>query len=974
MSVDLHPSDTFAHRHIGPRPDDVRDMLTVVGASSLDTLMDEVIPPWIRRKAPLELPPAESESQYLARMKATAGRNAVYRSFIGLGYYDTITPSVILRNVLENPGWYTPYTPYQAEVAQGRLEALLNFQTMVEDLTAMEVANASLLDEATAAAEAMALLHRVRARRPGGGDRFVVIDTCFPQTIELVRGRAEPLGLEVVVQSSDALAVDDRTFGVLLQYPDANGAVRSLDDAIASAHAAGALVAVATDLLALTMLTPPGESGADIVFGSAQRFGVPMGYGGPHAAFFATRSEYVRQLPGRLIGVSVDRHGRRAYRMALQTREQHIRRERATSNICTAQALLANMAGLYAVYHGPKGLRVIARRVHGLSEQLASRLSALGVPQRNDCFFDTLHVSTGSIDAGDRLRGVAEAARINFRYFGDGEVGISLDETTTAEDVDAIVAVFAGGRATTGATASTAPSELPDAVRRTTGFLGHPVFNTYHSELQMMRYLKQLERKDLGLDTSMIPLGSCTMKLTAATELRPVTWPEFGGLHPYAPAAQAAGYHEVFAELETALRTITGFADVSLQPNSGAQGEFAGLMVIRAYHHAHGGRQRDVVLIPSSAHGTNPASAAMAGMRVVIVRCDDNGNVDVEDLKTKATEHADRLNALMITYPSTHGVFEESVKEVCGIVHAGGGQVYMDGANMNAQVGLTSPAAIGADVCHLNLHKTFAIPHGGGGPGMGPIAVAAHLAKYLPGHPVVPTGGTHPIWPISAAPWGSASILLISHAYICLLGAEGVTQATRVAMLSANYIKSRLESVFDVLYTRANGRVAHELIFDLRPFRSAADVTEQDVAKRLMDFGFHAPTVSFPVPGTLMVEPTESEPLEEIDRFCDAMIRIRQEIQEVVDGVADRTDNVLRNAPHTAEELTATAWTHPYSREQAAFPLPFVRSRKYWPPVSRIDDVHGDRNLICTCPPIETYADDVDASPATGSRVGAARE
>ena len=960
MNVELRPTDTFARRHIGPRPDDIRAMLAVVGASSLDTLMDEVIPAGIRRETPLALPPAESESQYLARMTTAAGHNAVCRSFIGLGYYDTITPSVILRNVLENPGWYTPYTPYQAEVAQGRLEALLNFQTMVEDLTAMDVANASLLDEATAAAEAMALLHRIRARRPGGGDRFVVSDTCFPQTIDLVQGRAEPLGLEVVVRPGDDLTVDDRTFGVLLQYPDANGAVRPLGEVIAKAHAAGTLVAVATDLLALTMLAPPGESGADIVLGSAQRFGVPMGYGGPHAAFFATRKEYVRQLPGRLIGVSVDRHGRRAYRMALQTREQHIRRERATSNICTAQALLANMAGLYAVYHGPDGLRAIAQRVHALATQLADRLSALGVAQRNDCFFDTLHVSTGSVDAAARLRAAAEAVAINFRYFGDGEVGISLDETTTTADVDAVVALFSGEHGTITATPSSAPSELPDAVRRTSGFLAHPVFNTYHSELQMTRYLKQLERKDLGLDTSMIPLGSCTMKLTAATELRPVTWTEFGGLHPYAPVEQAAGYHEIFAELETALRTITGFADVSLQPNSGAQGEFAGLMVIRAYHRAQGSELRDVVLIPSSAHGTNPASAAMAGMQIVIVNCDDDGNVDVGDLRAKAEQHADRLNALMITYPSTHGVFEQSVKEICAIVHAAGGQVYMDGANMNAQVGLTSPAAIGADVCHLNLHKTFAIPHGGGGPGMGPIAVAAHLAPFLPGHPVVPTGGSHPIRSISAAPWGSASILLISHAYVSLLGAEGATQATRVAMLSANYIKTRLQSHFDVLYTRANGRVAHELIFDLRPFRSAADVTEQDVAKRLMDFGFHAPTVSFPVPGTLMVEPTESEPLEELDRFCDAMIRIRQEIQDVVDGAADRIDNVLRNAPHTADELTATEWTHPYSREQAAFPLPFVRGRKYWPPVSRIDDAHGDRNLVCACPPIEAYA---DASP-----------
>jgi len=924
--------------------------------------MAEVVPAGIRCEASLELPPAESESEYLARMKAMASCNAVYHSFIGLGYYGTITPSVILRNVLENPGWYTPYTPYQAEVAQGRLEALLNFQTMVKDLTAMEVANASLLDEATAAAEAMALLHRVGSQGTKRGDRFVVSDTCFPQTIELVRGRAEPLGVEVVVQSGDVLTVDDQTFGVLLQYPDANGAVRPLEDAIASAHETGALVAVATDLLALTMIKPPGELGADIVFGSAQRFGVPMGYGGPHAAFFASRKNYVRQLPGRLIGVSVDRRGRGAYRMALQTREQHIRRERATSNICTAQALLANMAGLYAVYHGPEGLRVIARRVHGLAAELAGRLSALGIAQRNECFFDTLHLSMESVNAADRVRRVAEAAGMNFRYFAESEIGISFDETTTIADVDAILAVFGGEHGVSAGVPASGPSELPVTVRRTSDFLSHPVFNMYHSELQMMRYLKQLERKDLALDTSMIPLGSCTMKLTAATELRPLTWAEFGELHPYVPPEQAAGYGKLFAELEAALQKITGLPAVSLQPNSGAQGEFAGLMVIRAYHYAHGGQQRDVVLIPSSAHGTNPASAAMAGMRIVIVACDKNGNVDVDDLKAKTAEHGDRLNALMITYPSTHGVFEESVKEICATVHAEGGQVYMDGANMNAQVGLTNPAAIGADVCHLNLHKTFAIPHGGGGPGMGPIAVAAHLAPYLPGHPVVPTGGSDPIRPIAAAPWGSASILLISHAYICLLGAEGMTQATSVAMLSANYMKSRLESSFDVLYTGANGRVAHEVIFDLRPFRSAADVTEQDVAKRLMDLGFHAPTVSFPVPGTLMVEPTESEPLEELDRFCDAMIRIRQEIQDVIDGAADRVDNVLRNAPHTAEELTATKWTHPYSREQAAFPLPFVRGRKYWPPISRIDDAHGDRHLICACPPTDVYADTQEVS------------
>ena len=962
------PTDTFQPRHIGPRTRDLEHMLDVVGAASLDELVDQAIPESIRLDGALDLPAAESESQFLERLADTATRNFGYRSFIGLGYYGTHTPSVILRNVFENPGWYTPYTPYQAEVAQGRLEALLNFQTVVQDLTAMEVANASVLDEATAAAEAMSMLHRIRARRPGTADRFVVSAGCFPQTIDVVRGRAEPLGIEVVVAdiSEIVTTVNDETIGVLVQYPDADGSVHSIADVVGHAHAAGAMVAVATDLLALTLLRPPGEDGVDVVVGNSQRFGVPMGYGGPHAAFFATREKYVRQIPGRVIGVSVDAQGNQAYRMALQTREQHIRRERATSNICTAQALLANIAGLYAVYHGPDGLTRIARRVHDLTTLLDKRLRALDVSQGNEAFFDTLRVSVSSVETAE-IREAAEAARLNFRYFPDGDIGLSLDETTTEADVDAIVGVFAGVLETAVTQATVEPSELPEALRRPSEFLTHPVFNCHHSESGMMRYLKQLERKDLGLDTSMIPLGSCTMKLNAATEMRPVTWPEFSAVHPFVPPEQTAGYQEVFADLEQSLRVITGLAAVSLQPNSGAQGEFAGLLVIRAYHQeqsAQGRDARDVVLIPSSAHGTNPASAAMAGMRIVIVACDKHGNVDVEDLRAKAAEHHDRLAALMVTYPSTHGVFEDAITEICEIVHEHGGQVYMDGANMNAQVGLTSPAAIGADVCHINLHKTFAIPHGGGGPGMGPIAVASHLAPYLPGHPVVSTGGPNAIPSISAAPWGSASILLISYAYIRMLGGEGLTEATRIAILNANYVKARLEHHFDVLYTRRNGRVGHELIFDLRPFKAVVDVTEEDVAKRLIDYGFHAPTVSFPVAGTLMVEPTESEPREELDRFCDAMIQIRREIQQVLDGSADPRDNVLKNAPHTAEVVTANDWSHPYTREDAAFPLPFVRANKYWPPVGRVNNTHGDRNLVCACPPIEMYAED---QPLTSS-------
>ena len=949
----------FQDRHLGPRKHELDSMLHRVGVSSLKELIDETIPQSIRLSHSLDLPEAESEASFLDELRKTSSLNQLFRSFVGLGYYGCITPSVILRNVFENPGWHTPYTPYQAEVSQGRLEALLNFQTMVQDLTAMEVANASLLDEATAAAEAMTMLYRIRRRRLEGADRFVVASTCFPQTIDVIKGRAEPLGLNVVISSPDEITFNDKTFGLLLQCPDVNGAITNLKSFITRAHDNNVLVAVATDLLSLTLFQPPGEQGADVVVGSAQRFGVPMGYGGPHAAFFATRKENTRQIPGRLIGVSSDTKGRQAYRMALQTREQHIRRERATSNICTAQALLANMAGFYAVYHGPEGLTAIASGIYKLTNYLASNLKNIGFTLRNKYFFDTLHISTGSEEINSKIEKLATDKKINFRHFDSSDIGISLDETTTLEDVLKIISVFKDARGTKKKLTERNGSENfspPDFIRRTSPFLLHPVFNSYHSELQMIRYLKQLEKKDIGLDTSMIPLGSCTMKLTAATSMKPVTWPEFSSIHPFVPVTQAAGYHEIFKNVSKALGTITGLPVVSLQPNSGAQGEFAGLMVIRAYHEAKGEKRRNVILIPASAHGTNPASAAMAGMEIVVVACDSQGNVDLSDLKNKATEYSRKLNSLMITYPSTHGVFEESIREICEIVHAHGGQVYMDGANMNAQVGLTSPAAIGADVCHINLHKTFSIPHGGGGPGMGPIAVAQHLAPYLPGHSIAKTGGKDAIAAISAAPWGSASIVLVAYGYIRMLGLEGVTEATRIAILNANYIKSRLEKHFDVLYSLPNGRVAHELIFDTRTFRTLVGITEQDVAKRLIDYGFHAPTVSFPVPGTLMVEPTESEPQDELDRFCDAMIQIRTEIQEIIDGSTDKNNNVLKNAPHTATEAVSSKWNHPYSREKAVYPLPFVRDQKYWPPVSRIDDAKGDRQLICACPPIETYS------------------
>ncbi|HEX5475619.1 MAG TPA: aminomethyl-transferring glycine dehydrogenase [Vicinamibacterales bacterium] len=970
---------SFQSRHIGPDRSARDEMLRAIGVPSLDALIDQTIPSAIRLAHPLALPPPESEAEYLRRLAGIAARNRVGRSYIGMGYYDCVTPSVILRNVFENPGWYTPYTPYQAEIAQGRLESLLNFQTMVEDLTGMPVATASLLDESTAAAEAMTMFHRLQPKKaPAGRESvFLVSSRTFPQTIDVLRGRAAPLDIRLQLVDPSSSFDMDGAFGLLLQYPDDHGAVEDLRPIVERAHAAGVMVAVATDLLALTLLAAPGEMGADAVVGNSQRFGVPLGYGGPHAGFFATRDAFVRQAPGRIIGVSIDAHGRRANRMALQTREQHIRREKATSNICTAQALLANIAAMYAVYHGPAGLRAIAERVHGLTHALETDLAARGIVQTNGTYFDTLRI-TGA-DAAP-VRRAAEAAGVNFRYFPDGAIGISLDETTTPEDAAVIVEVFdAAGKRGPGQSKGAANRQAASfgALARTSPYLTHPVFNTHHSETQMMRYVKALERKDVGLDTSMIPLGSCTMKLNAATEMMPVSWPAFARMHPFAPRDQAEGYTQVFRELEAALCAITGLAAVSLQPNSGAQGEFAGLMTIRAYHHDRGDAQRDVVLIPASAHGTNPASATMAGMRVVVVACDAHGYIVLDDLRAKAQEHHDRLAALMVTYPSTYGVFEERIKDVCAVVHEHGGQVYMDGANMNAQVGLTSPAAIGADVCHLNLHKTFAIPHGGGGPGMGPIAVAAHLAPYLPGHPVVAVGGAKGIPAIAGAPWGSASILLISYGYIRMLGAPGMTDATRYAILNANYLKARLESHYEVLYANHNGRVAHEMIFDLRPFKhgSGPTVDEQDVAKRLMDYGFHAPTVSFPVPGTMMIEPTESEDRAELDRFAEALIAIRKEIQAVVDGRVDPANNVLKNAPHTAEEVSADEWPHSYSRSQAAYPLPFVRANKVWPAVARIDNPYGDRHLICACPPIEEYveAGAADGVPGTFGAAIAAR-
>ena len=957
MKLKLQQTDLFEDRHHGQNDAAQAEILQTIGVESIDELIGQTVPDAIRLPKPLNLPAPKSEIQFLTDFRKLAGQNKVFKSYIGTGYYDTLTPNVILRNILENPAWYTAYTPYQAEIAQGRLEALLNFQTVVSDLTGMDLANASLLDEATAAAEAMHMLYAMRPAAKKNASTFFVSERCHPQTIDVLITRATPVGVTVLI--GDHRTVDltnDAVFGALLQYPASDGEVFDYTDLIAVAHELGITVAVAADLLALTMLTPPGEMGADVVVGSSQRFGVPMGYGGPHAAFFATRDAFKRQIPGRIIGVSQDAEGKPALRMALQTREQHIRREKATSNICTAQVLLAVMAGSYAVYHGPDRLRAIAEQVHTLTKIFATALRWSGFEINTENYFDTITVR---VDDTESLKKSARAAQINLRYLSDEEhISVSFDEAKTLHDVTELLTVF-GVKADMDAILDGLELTWPDELIRQSDYLTHPVFNTHHTEHEMLRYLKSLEEKDLSLVHSMIALGSCTMKLNATAEMIPVTWPELGKLHPFAPKDQTTGYQQIFADLNAWLCEITGFAAMSLQPNSGAQGEYAGLMVIRAYHESRNDFHRNIALIPQSAHGTNPASAVMAGMKVVIVKCDERGNIDVADLKAKAEQYSADLSCLMVTYPSTHGVFEESIKEICAIIHQHGGQVYMDGANMNAQVGLTSPAIIGADVCHLNLHKTFCIPHGGGGPGMGPIGVAPQLVPFLPGHALVSTGGDKAIHAVSAAPYGSASILTISYAYIAMMGSEGLTNATKRAILNANYIKARLEGHYETLYTGTNGRCAHEMIIDCRPFKAVAGVEVEDIAKRLMDYGFHAPTVSFPVAGTMMIEPTESESKAELDRFCEAMIAIRNEIREIETGEADRTNNVLKHAPHTATVALSDNWNRPYSREKAVYPLPQVRARKFWPSVSRIDSAYGDRNLVCSCVPTDAYAEEV---------------
>jgi len=953
------PNDTFARRHLGDPSRDGADMLASLGFKSLDQLVDAAVPAPIRRPA-LQLPPALGESAALAELRALAGENRVFRSCIGLGYSDTHTPGVIQRNILENPAWYTAYTPYQAEISQGRLEALLNFQTVVTELTGLEIANASMLDEGTAAAEAMMMCHRLKDGADDTQRTFFVSARCHPQTIDIVQTRARPLGIAVTVGDPHDYKPGADCFGVLVQYPDTTGSVQAFDEFFAAAHAIGAYTIVAADLLALTLLRPPGEFGADVAVGSAQRFGVPMGFGGPHAGFLATRDGFKRQMPGRLVGVSKDAHGDPALRLALGTREQHIRRDKATSNICTAQVLLAVMASMYAVYHGPNGLRDIARRIKALTELLAAGLRRAGARVNDEPVFDTLTV--GGVSAS-RVHAAAEAKKYNLRRIDDYTVGIALDETTTIEDVQAILSFFSESAQLDPAAARMGCEEFSAPFRRTSPFLRHPIFNRHHTEHEMLRYIKRLESRDLSLVHSMISLGSCTMKLNATSEMFPVSWPEFARLHPFAPAEQARGYQKLFRDLETWLAEITGFAAVSLQPNAGSQGEYAGLLVIRAHHESRGEGHRQVCLIPTSAHGTNPASAAMCGFKVVPVACDANGNIDVADLQAKATLHARELAALMVTYPSTHGVFESGIQDICAIVHRHGGQVYMDGANMNAQVGLTSPGHIGADVCHLNLHKTFCIPHGGGGPGMGPIGVAAHLAPFLPGHPIAPphsdihtSDAKSRIGAISAAPYGSASILVISWMYIRMMGSDGLTDATKTAILNANYVARRLDPCFPVLYRGNAGLIAHECIVDCRGWKKHG-VEVDDIAKRLMDYGYHAPTMSFPVPGTLMIEPTESEVRSELDRFCDAMISIHREIQAVVNGESDRTNNPLKNAPHTAKTVCADNWSHPYTREAAAFPDRHTRQSKFWPAVGRIDNVYGDRNLVCSCVGMEAYAD-----------------
>ncbi|MEH2369887.1 aminomethyl-transferring glycine dehydrogenase [Nostoc sp.] len=946
---------SFVPRHIGPNSDDIQQMLKVLGFPSLDALIDQTVPQTIRLKQPLKLPAAESEYAALASLKKVAAKNQVFRSYIGMGYYDSITPPVIGRNILENPGWYTAYTPYQPEIAQGRLEALLNFQTLIIDLTGLEIANASLLDEATAAAEAMSLSYGVSKNQ---ADAYFVSRDCHPQTIDVLQTRAKPLGIKIIVGDHQTFDFDRPIFGAVLQYPASDGTIYDYRAFIEKAHAKGALVTVAADPLSLTLLTPPGEFGADIAVGSTQRFGIPLGFGGPHAAYFATKEEYKRLVPGRIVGVSKDAQGKPALRLALQTREQHIRREKATSNICTAQVLLAVMASMYAVYHGPAGLKQIAENIHSLTALLAEGLKRLGYSISSKDFFDTLRVELGRHNLKDILA-ASEQLQINLRVFDATTVGISLDETTTPEDLIDLWQIFAGTDDlpfTLEELTSSSSSYLP--LSRISTYLTHPVFNRYHSETELLRYLHKLESKDLSLTTSMIPLGSCTMKLNATAEMIPVSWEEFGKIHPFAPASQTQGYQILFEQLEAWLAEITGFAGISLQPNAGSQGEYAGLLVIRQYHENRGEAHRNVCLIPTSAHGTNPASAVMCGMKVVAVACDSQGNIDVDDLKKKAEKYSNELAALMVTYPSTHGVFEEPIQEICAVVHSHGGQVYMDGANMNAQVGICRPGDIGADVCHLNLHKTFCIPHGGGGPGMGPIGVASHLVPFLPGHPVVTindsTQHSH-IGAVAAAPWGSASILVISWMYIAMMGADGLTQATKVAILNANYIAKKLESYYPVLYQGKNGLVAHECILDLRSLKKSAAIEIDDVAKRLIDYGFHAPTVSWPVGGTIMVEPTESESKQELDRFCDALISIRQEIAQIESGKVDIQDNVLKNAPHTAESLITGEWNHPYSREQAAYPAPWTREYKFWPAVGRIDAAFGDRNFVCSCLPMDAY-------------------
>ncbi len=961
MATRIAPStsladESFIRRHNGPSAAEQQEMLAVLGYDSLDAFIDAVVPESIRFRGTLSTGPARSEPDVLAALKRLASRNKIYRSHLGMGYYPTHTPGVILRNIMENPAWYTAYTPYQAEIAQGRLEALLNYQTVVVDLTGLEIANASLLDESTAAAEAMALA--LAAKGSATRNTFVMASDCHPQTLDVVRTRAEARGVHVVVKDAASITADDTVFGVLLQYPGTDGAVVDYRALCEQAHAHGAMVIVATDLLALCLLTPPGEWGADIAVGSAQRFGVPMGFGGPHAAFFATRDEFKRLLPGRIIGVSRDTEGKSALRMALQTREQHIRRDKATSNVCTAQVLLAVMAGMYAVYHGPEGLTQIATRVHGLAVTLAAGLERLGFAITHENYFDTLRVEVGAHGQEDILA-AAETHHMNLRVLEPGTLTIALDETSSAADVVDLWTVFNNGEVPDFAIADVAVDSDPrfdERFRRVTPFLTHPVFHRYRSETEMLRYIHALQAKDFSLVHGMIPLGSCTMKLNATAEMIPVTWPEFGQLHPFAPSSQTEGYAAMFHELEQDLAEVTGFAGVSLQPNAGSQGEYAGLLVIRAYHHARADQHRTICLIPQSAHGTNPASAVMAGFTVVVVKTDADGNIDVDDLRAKAEQHSANLGALMVTYPSTHGVFEARIKEITAIIHEHGGQVYMDGANMNAMVGVSRPGDLGADVCHLNLHKTFCIPHGGGGPGMGPIGVAPQLVPFLPSHPVTTTGGSTPIGAVSAAPWGSASILPISYVYIRLMGGEGLATATKVAILNGNYIAKRLEAYYPVLYRGQNGLVAHECILDTRIFKGTSGVEVEDIAKRLMDYGFHAPTMSFPVAGTMMVEPTESEAKVELDRFIDAMIGIRHEIDAIERGEMGREDNALKHAPHTAAHVTSDTWDHGYTRQQAAYPTPFTRERKFWPTVGRIESAFGDRNLVCSCPPIEEYS------------------